>query len=437
MSETAVGSRTSAHDILIAVLEEKRPLDEAFDPATKALGPRDRAFVRMLVATTLRHMGRIDLILKDYLETPVPKRAIGARHLMRLGAAQLLFLGTPAHAAVATAVEAARRRQLAPYAGLINAVLRKVSKEGAPRLKALSDPLADFPDWLAQSWQTAYGSKTAIAIARASAREARLDLTPRDMTASALSDLVGGTVLTLTGSVRMPPGSVDVTTLPGFREGAWWVQDAAAALPVRLMGDVAGLRVLDLCAAPGGKTLQLAAGGAIVTAIDRSADRLKRLRENLARTGLESSVRIVCDDAAKWRPAKDADPFDLVLLDAPCTATGTIRRHPDIPWLKRPGDAEGLATAQDALIDAALKVLKPGGTLIYSVCSLQPEEGTPRIDAALHRHPGLARRAFTPAETGLEDTMITSDGDVRIFPFHLGELGGMDGFFVARLIKAE
>ncbi|MBE1236924.1 RsmB/NOP family class I SAM-dependent RNA methyltransferase [Phaeovibrio sulfidiphilus] len=435
MAETASLSRAAAHDILLDVLGEGVPFDDAFDRATRALGPRDRAFVRLLVATTFRHMGRLDAVLKLYLDKPVPKRAAGARHLMRLGAAQLLFLGTPAHAAVATAVEAARMRGLQGYAGLINAVLRKVSAEGTRQMRAMNDPLLDYPKWLTTAWTEAWGEKTATLIARASAREARLDLTPADGNAAALAEKLGGTVVTPWGSVRMPAGPHDVPRLPGFREGEWWVQDAAAALPVHLMGDLKGLRVLDLCAAPGGKTLQLAAAGARVTAVDRSDARLARLRDNLKRTRLGGDVRVICADAARWRPPASDGPFDCVLVDAPCSATGTLRRNPDLAWIKGAGTPADLNPIQDALIDSAVELLKPGGTLVYSVCSLQDEEGEPRVEAALARHKGLRRKAIDPSALLPDTPVLTPAGDIRLFPFHLGEAGGMDGFFVALLTR--
>ncbi|WP_041793785.1 RsmB/NOP family class I SAM-dependent RNA methyltransferase [Pararhodospirillum photometricum] len=432
MTETATATRAAALDVMAAVLDQGRPLEEAFDAAVRALGPRDRAFTRLLVATTLRRLGRLDRILKGFLDKPLPKRASGARHLLRLGAAQMLFLGTPAHAAVATAVEAARRRQLHPYAGLINAVLRKVAKEGPARLAALDDPFADLPAWLTESWSQAYGPDQAAAIARASGCEAPLDLTARDGNAEALAQLVGGTVLP-TGSVRLPVGTA-VPELPGYRDGTWWVQDAAAALPVRLAGPLAGKRAADLCAAPGGKTLQLAAAGAHVVALDRAEARLARVRENLTRTKLGEAVTLIAADATTWAPT-DGALFDVVLVDAPCSATGTVRRHPDAPWIKRPTDAAGLTQTQDGLLDAAHRLLAPGGVLIYGVCSLQPEEGAPRVAAALARHADLARRPLTPGETGLRPDMITPEGDARLLPCHLEDLGGMDGFFVARLVK--
>ncbi|GEO80068.1 RsmB/NOP family class I SAM-dependent RNA methyltransferase [Pararhodospirillum oryzae] len=432
MTETATATRAAALDVMAAVLDEGRPLDDAFDPPTRALGPRDRAFARLLVATTLRRLGRLDRILKGFLDKPLPKRASGARHLLRLGAAQMLFLGTPAHAAVATAVEAARRRQLHPYAGLINAVLRKIAREGAQRLAEIDDPFADLPPWLAQSWVEAYGPETAAAMARASSCEAPLDLTPTDGDAQALAQLVGGVVLP-TGSVRLKASGA-IPDLPGFREGKWWVQDTAAAQPVRLAGPVAGRRVLDLCAAPGGKTLQLASAGARVVALDRSEPRLARVRENLDRTHLGEAVTLVCADATTWAPADEA-LFDVVLVDAPCSATGTVRRHPDAPWRKRPGDAAALAPTQDALLDTAIRLLAPGGVLIYGVCSLQPEEGAPRIEAALARHPTVRRNPVTAGEAGLDATMLTPEGDVRLLPCHLEAEGGMDGFFIARLVR--
>jgi 16S rRNA (cytosine967-C5)-methyltransferase len=230
-----------------------------------------------------------------------------------------------------------------------------------------------------------------------------------------------------TGSLRRAAGGA-IDVLPGFAEGAWWVQDAAAALPARLLGEVAGRPVIDLCAAPGGKTLQLAAAGARVTAIDRSAPRLERLRQNLARLGLHADV--LAADAAEYRPP---EPAAAVLLDAPCSATGTIRRHPDVARTRRPGDLAALAGVQDRLLDAALAMLRPGGLLVYCVCSLQPEEGPARIDALLQRDTGVERLPIAAAEIGGLAAAITADCDLRTLPSHWAEIGGLDGFFACRL----
>jgi 16S rRNA (cytosine967-C5)-methyltransferase len=436
----APSARAVALDLLTRVLEQRRPLEEAFErhPALAALEPRDRQFVRALAMATLRHLGRIDRALALCLERPLPERARHARDLLRLGAAQLLMLGTPAHAAVDSTVDlAAGLAASAGYKGLINAVLRRIAREKDALLAAVPPGAASLPGWLWQSWSAAYGEETAAAIAAAVLHEPPLDLSlkaPEEAAhwADALhAEILPGAALRRRHAAEESERHLRVDELPGYAEGAWWVQDFAASLPARLMGNVAGRRVLDLCAAPGGKTAQLAAAGADVTAIDRSQDRLARLEKNLARLGLAAKCAVA--DAALWNDARD---FDAVLLDAPCSATGTLRRHPDVAWLKDPRDIAKLNAAQDRLLDAALRLARPGGTVVYCVCSLQPEEGRDRIEAALARH-GDARRAPIAAREvfGLRD-LLTEDGDLRTLPCHLAAQGGMDGFYAARLVKA-
>ena len=407
---TANPTRSAAFDLLAAVLDRRRALDEALD-ALPPLDPRDRAAAHRLAAAALRRLGTLDAVLETLLsrEPPAP-----VRHILRLGAADLLLLGTPAHAAVATLVDLARARGLPKFAGLVNAVLRKVAAGGAALLEGLDGPRLDTPSWLYGSW-----GRDARAIAEAHQHEAPLDLT----LAPGAVPPPGGDVLP-TGSLRFPPGT-RVTDLPGYAEGAFWVQDAAAALPALLLAPRAGERIADLCAAPGGKTAQLAAAGASVTAVERDATRIARLRENLAR--LRLAAEIVAADATTWRP--DA-PFDAVLLDAPCSATGTIRRHPDIPHHKRPREIAALTTTQDALLAAALQLVRPGGRVIYAVCSLQPEEGAARI-AAL----GLPHDPFRSDELPGLPEAITPEGFLRTHPAMWPDRGGMDGFFAARLVR--
>jgi 16S rRNA (cytosine967-C5)-methyltransferase len=419
-------SRTVALDVLVACLDKGQPLDDALarHPGFPALDPRDRAFVRLLLATTLRHLGEIDTMLGAMIERPLEgPNAIGLQ-ILRLGAAQLLFLGTPAHAAVDTAVQLAQSR-LPHLKGLTNAVLRRVAREGVPMLGERDPALLNTPAWLWESWLTTYGEEMTRAIAAAHLIEAPLDLTTR-----ADADFWAGQLEAEklpTGTLRRRAGG-NITELPGFAEGAWWVQDAAAALPVRLLGDVTAKRVADLCAAPGGKTLQLCAAGAQVTAVDISARRVTRLGENLARAGM--TAELVTADASKWTPA---EKFDAILLDAPCSGTGTLRRHPDIAWLKDEEDVGRLTVTQDRLLVHALDLLKPGGTLVYAVCSLQEDEGAARVEALLGRETRVRRVAVQPAELpGLADA-ITPAGDVRTLPSMWSERGGIDGFYVARL----
>jgi 16S rRNA (cytosine967-C5)-methyltransferase len=407
-------TRNAAFDLLSAVFDRRRPLEEALD-ALPAMEGRDRAAAHRLAATVLRRAGTLDAVLEPFLAKSPPAPV---RQVLRIGAAGLLLLGTPAHAAVATAVALARARGLAPFAGLVNAVLRRVGEAGPAALVELDGPRLDTPGWLWSAW-----GSDARAIATAHQNEAPLDLTLRP----GAPVPVGGEMLS-TGSIRLPAGT-RVTELAGYSGGEFWVQDAAAALPARLLAARTGERVADLCAAPGGKTAQLASAGARVIAVERDPARLGRLRENLSRLRLEAEL--VQADAALWRP--DA-PLDAILLDAPCSATGTIRRHPDVPHLKRPRDLAALATGQDRLLDAAAAMLRPGGRLIYAVCSLQPEEGAARIAAAIG-HTGLRHDPFTPAELAALPEARTVEGFLRTHPGLWPALGGMDGFFAARLVK--
>jgi 16S rRNA (cytosine967-C5)-methyltransferase len=374
------------------------------------MAPRDRAAAHRLAAAVLRHTGTLDAVLEPFLlrEPPLP-----VRHILWLGAAASLYLNAPAHAVVATAVDLARARKLAPFAGLINAVLRKVVAAGPAALGELDSARLDTPAWAWASWGV-----DARVIAAAQAYEAQLDVSMKP------GFVLEGEVLP-TGSVRFPAGT-GVTELPGFAEGQIWVQDAAAALPARLLNVQTGERVLDLCAAPGGKTAQLAAAGARVTAVERDPARMAVLRGNLSRLGLE--VETVLGDAVTWRPEQK---FPAILLDAPCSATGTIRRHPDLLHLRKPRDIAQLVRLQDALLDAAADMLAPGGRLIYAVCSLQLEEGAQRVDAACARL-GLRRERLALPELPEAETPA---GDIRTHPGMWPERGGLDGFFIGRMVR--
>jgi 16S rRNA (cytosine967-C5)-methyltransferase len=349
------------------------------------------------------------------------------RDLLRLATAQLLFLGTPPHAAVATAVDLASLIGQGHYKGLANAVLRRVAAEGPDRLAGQDAPRLATPDWLWESWRAAYGEATARAIAEAHLAEPPLDLSVRGEP-DPWAERLGGVVLP-TGSVRLAHAG-PVAQLPGYADGQWWVQDAAATLPARLLGAVAGRRVADLCAAPGGKTAQLAAAGAQVAAVDLSERRLARVGGNLDRLGL--SAELIAADAAAWTP--DA-PFEAVLLDAPCTATGTIRRHPDIPHLKRPADMAEMAALQGRLLDNAVRLLAPGGLLVYATCSLQPEEGEAQIDRLLADGAPVEPVPVAADELPGLPAALADRGTVRTLPCHWPEFGGLDGFFIARLRK--
>ena len=419
-------ARRVAANLVDMVLGKGRALDDALaDPKSgfRDLSDRDRAYVRRLTATTLRRRGQIDGVLRKFL-TLWPKGL--PREAMRLGAAELLFLSAPAHAAVGEAVNLMHPEQKKPR-GLINAVLRKVASEGAAIVAEQDVARTNTPDWLWQSWVNFYGEDMARDIAMAHLQEAPLDISVKDDAAVWAEKLQAE--LLPTGSLRRMAGGA-VESLPGFAEGAWWVQDVAATLPVKLLGDVAGKRVADLCAAPGGKTAQLAALGASVMAVDRSEPRLKRLKENLKRLGLKADVRTA--EIEQWQPPEQ---FDAVLLDAPCTATGTIRRHPDLPYLKDEADIAKLAELQRRLMRAAWAMLKPGGRMVYCVCSLQPEEGEYQLRHLL----ALPGAEIIPADAGklhLPAEAVAHDGTLRTQPSLWSGRGGMDGFFAACLRKA-
>ena len=383
--------------------------------------PRDRGFARMLALTTLRRLASIDAALDARLQKPPPDTV---RNLLRIGTAQALFMDVPAFAAVDSTVRLAQSRSdTRPFKGLVNAVLRAVAREGAPDVAAA-------PDWLYARWRAAFGEAAAAAIAAQISQEPPTDLTLKPSASpAALAEALEAQPLP-GGSLRSSLRG-DVSRWPGYEAGDWWVQDAAAAVPARLLDVRPGENALDLCAAPGGKTLQLAAAGARVVAVDRSASRLKRVRENLARTGLDAEV--VGADAGAW-----ADPrtFDAVLLDAPCSATGTFRRHPDVLWAARPSDIAKLAGVQSRLLDAAADRTRPGGRLVYCVCSLEPEEGEAQLAAFLARRADFQRIPVQPGEGGAPEEALTPAGDLRLLPSHWAERGGVDGFFVARLSRA-
>ena len=422
-------ARTVALDLLAAVLRRKRPLDEALadHPGFQRLATQDRAFARHLTATVLRRLGHIDAVLADLLDRPLKGGARTVHDVLRLGAAQILFMNTPAHAAVSTAVDLAARRGQGRLKGLVNGVLRRLDREGAAVAADPEAPRLNTPDWLWQAWTRAYGADTARRIAEAHLEEPPLHITVGNGEPEAWAERLGAEVLP-TGSLCRRGGG-DVTGLAGFAEGAWWVQDAAAALPARLLGEVAGRRIADLCAAPGGKTLQLAAAGARVTAVDRSEARLRRLRRNLERTGLEAAT--IQADAASWTAG--SDQFPGVLLDAPCSATGTLRRHPDVARLKTAADVAKLAHAQARLLAAAAARTAAGGTLVYCGCSLQPEEGPAVVEAFLDGHDGFEREAIGGHEVPGLPEAVTAAGDLRTLPCQWPAAGGLDGFYAARL----
>ena len=413
-------ARRGALLLLEAVLERHRGLEEALGDLPAGLEPRDRAAAHRIAAMVLRRAGTLDAVLEPWLRKAPPEIV---RHALRIGAAELLFLGTAPHAAVGSAVGLVPK----PFAGLVNAVLRRVAEAGVAALAGLDAERLDTPPWLWSAWHEAYGVAVR-GIAAAHRAEAPLDLTLAPGATAPPGGEALGDAGPAGGTWRYPPGT-RVADLPGFAEGGFWVQDAAAALPVRLLRVRPGERVADLCAAPGGKTMQLAAAGAQVVAVDRDARRLPRLRENLARVGLTAAV--VEADATAWDGGGAA--FDAVLVDAPCTATGTIRRHPDVLHLKRPRDVAAAVVLQGALLAAAARLVRPGGRVVFASCSLQPEEGEGHLAAAAAL--GLVPEGIFSGEVPGLGEAVGAQGMLRTRPDLWGEWGGMDGFFVGRWRK--
>ncbi|WP_235962502.1 RsmB/NOP family class I SAM-dependent RNA methyltransferase [Jannaschia marina] len=406
----SLATRLGALRLLAHVLRDGRMLTDGASGLEGAAAAR----ALRLAGLTLRHMGRADALLKATLERAPAARV---RDILRLALVEIFEDGAAPHGVVNDAVALARMSpRSVKQSGLVNAVLRRLAEDRAA-WEALPPPA--LPAWLRAPVKAAFGPERLAAIEAAHLAGAPLDLTPQRPT-----EIPGAEQLP-TGSLRLAGGQV--STLPGFAAGDWWVQDAAATTPARCLGDVADLRVLDLCAAPGGKTMQLAAAGAKVTALDVSEGRLGRLRANLERTGLEAEI--VVADALDWEPEA---PFDAVLLDAPCSATGTIRRHPDLPHLRESRDVEALSKLQYRLLDRALGFVKHGGPVVYCTCSLLPLEGELQVRAALKRHPGLLTVTPDPASLGLPEAAEVPEG-LRLLPDLWRERGGMDGFFVAVL----
>ncbi|MFP6696706.1 MAG: transcription antitermination factor NusB [Alphaproteobacteria bacterium] len=415
--------------LLHRILDRGQMLDNALaDEQEKGgrmagLAPRDRAFARLLVATVLRRLGQIDNAIDRCLDRPLNKSARPARHSLRLAAAQTMFLDTPDHAVADGAVRLMGPR-LRHLNGLVNAVARRLIREKSAIMSDQDEIVLNCPGWLRETWSKAYGAKTTKDMIGAMLSEPSLDLTLKGAVAE-WPGILDATILS-TGSLRRPAGGA-IQTLPGFEAGEWWVQDTAAALPVRLLGEVAGRAVLDLCAAPGGKTAQLAALGAHVTAIDKVPKRLALVRANLDRLNLAAATEVA--DILSWRPS---EPFERILLDAPCSATGTIRRHPDIWHLRRSDEITRAAELQDQMLSAAVKMLAPEGILIFCTCSLQPEEGRQRIDSLLASGAPVRHDPISAPELFDLTELVTDGGDMQTLPHYQG---GMDGFFASRLVR--
>jgi 16S rRNA (cytosine967-C5)-methyltransferase len=431
-------ARWAAATLLDGVLRRNRPLDEQLEdgyakPGLRELSERDRALARRIVATVLRRLGTLRRLIDGLLDHGLPRNAPQVESALLVGAAQLLFLDIPRHAAVDLSVQLVQEdRRNSRYAGLVNAVMRRLASVGSERLAGLEPLHLDAPDWLFARWVNTYGEDIALAIARAHRLEPPLDITVKS-DPDLWAERLGGRRLP-TGSVRVAAHG-PISALPGYAEGNWWVQDAAAALPVLLFGNVRGCSVVDLCAAPGGKTAQLASRGALITAIDRSAPRMTRLRENLSRTGLKATT--VVATAQDWKPDPPTATFDAALIDAPCTSTGTIRRHPDIPWRKAAGDIALLSAVQRQLLTRAIELTRSGGVIVYCTCSLEPEEGEHIVAATIERDQRVHRKPITATDFPELEEFITPLGELRTLPCHWPDpdprMCGLDGFFAARL----
>ncbi len=421
-------ARKAALEILSQVLRRKRPLDHAASVVLDAasLDPRDAGFARVIASMTLRRFGQLQALIGTFVpKAPLPHKAGPTLEILFAGTAELLFLDVAPHAAVDAANRLAQADAKAVhFRPLINAVLRRVAHEGPAIIARQDAAVLNTPDWLWRRWVAHYGEPAARDIAAAHLAVPPLDLMLKSR---------GDSLPERPDAERLGPGRLRlkdagrIEALPGFDEGRWWIQDFAATLPAALFGDVEGKRVIDLCAAPGGKTLQLASAGARVTAIDVVSERLALIRENLARVNL--SAELIEADARDWQPD---EPAPFVLLDAPCVATGTIRRHPDLPWIKSAADLQISESLQSELLDSAAALTAPGGMLVYAVCSLEPEEGPEQIAAFLRERADFARDPIAPDDI-VDAGFLTPEGDLRTLPSHLTDRGGMDGFYAARL----
>lgn len=430
MKTPELQTRHLAVELLSAVVRKGKGLEEEFarlmDEQDKnvPLDGRDRTFVRLLATTALRRLGQIDALLKRFLAKPLPDKAAYVTDVLRIAAAQIVFLDTPPHAAVSTAVSLVKGSLFKGFAGLSNAVLHRVARDGAKVVAAQNPAKLNVPDWLFKQWSAEYGKDAAEKIALAGLEEAPLDFTVKGDAAQWAEKLEA--VVMPTGTLRRAK-SASVPTLTGFEDGAWWVQDLSAALPATLFGDLRGKKAADVCAAPGGKTAQMALYGAAVTAVDISANRVKRLKENLDR--LKLPVKVVVSDARVWADKEQKASYDAILLDAPCSATGTLRRHPDVVCHRAPADVERLNKTQRELLETMLTLLKPDGVLVYCVCSVLPSEGRALIDDAVKA--GIAERV--PLTNEAPSEMISEAGDLTVLPYFYADCGGCDGFFAARL----
>ncbi len=425
-------ARRAGISLLQGVTLDQQPLDQLLETKIefRELEGRDRSFAHALVASSLRHGGEIKTILGKFLSKPLPRSSGMAVDILTIAAAQLLFMDVSPHATIDLSVDLAKQDKKAQhFSGLINAVLRKVSTDGKSALEKLDGPRLNTPDWLWEQWVSAYDEKTAREVATAHLIEAPLDISVKSNAEHWAAQLEGEVLPT--GTIRLRSTDKNLQDLPGFSAGEWWVQDAASALPAKLLGDIRGQSVLDLCAAPGGKTAQLASAGAVVTAIDDSVSRMSRLRENLARLKLPVTTLL-----ADVLSLQTDTLYDNVLLDAPCSATGTIRRHPDLIYLKTPQQIGRLAGLQQKMLEHAASLVKPGGNLVYCTCSLSPLEGERQVFKFLRAHENFVLSPISPEDLARQEQFITPAGLMRCLPsMAIGSSSGLDGFFAARLVR--
>lgn len=425
-----IKSREIAFLVIKKVLDEGATLEGATDRFSKDISPKDRGFIRHLTTTAIRRLGQLDKIINHCTKTKLGNTQMAIRHVLRLGIAQLLFSEVPSHAAVNTSVDLVGKnvsKKLHYLKNTVNAVLRKVDRERDEQLKKFSNTRLNFPKWLLDSWDQRYGQACVKEMLALMLEQAPLDISLKpDLDPQEWANRLKGKGVP-GGGVRLSNAG-KVTEIEGYSEGKWWVQDMAARIPAGLLGAGPGDRVLDLCAAPGGKTAQSAAKGSLVTAVDFSKGRLKRLSENMARLNFKPDV--IESDVLDF---VTREKYDYILLDAPCSSTGTIRRHPEILHSRKASDVIEMAKIQTKMLDHAESLLKEGGILIYCVCSMEQEEGPDQIKALLERHGSLKRKEIIKEEMpGLEQAILET-GDVQTLPHYIE--GGMDGFFISRLIK--
>ena len=427
--------RITAAKLLAAVIDRKISMDGMLDPSNgnpsyRVLSDADRGLARAMLTTALRHLPRLEAAIASLLDSPLPEGARTLQHVFIIAAAQILHLDVPVHAAVDLAVEQADRDpRTKRFAKLVNALLRRLVRE-KDEILAQTASVSPVPAWFRARLVSAYGEAEAERIAEAQLVQPAIDLTVKS-DKEAWAERLGATILP-TGSLRLPSFQGSVTELAGYQEGAWWVQDAASSIPPRLFGDLKGKRIADLCAAPGGKTAQLISAGAQVTAVEQSSNRVVRLKQNLQRLGMEADV--VTGDLFQFEPT---EPLDGILLDAPCSSTGTTRRHPDVFWTKGPEDIAKLAALQEKMLRHALTLVRPGGLVVFSNCSLDPSEGEDLVARVLANTPGVDRVPVDAADWPGLEAAISPIGEVRTTPAMLpagdAVAGGMDGFFASVL----